>query len=122
MAILGLAAIAAAAAHQDNQHSNASNNSAQWDIGYNDGLHGVPYHNVARSDGYSGGCDAGVRQRNQDTSHHSGPRPCAGGAVRTWAAAASAPSSMSAVASPTWILSSGNTQYGIFCNRDTPSA
>ena len=49
MAILGLAAIAAAAAHQDNQHSNASNNSAQWDIGYNDGLHGVPYHNVARS-------------------------------------------------------------------------
>ncbi|WP_271680098.1 hypothetical protein [Thermomonas mangrovi] len=71
-AIIGAAAIAAALAHKNNQHTNAGNNGAQWDIGYNDGLHGVPYHNVARSDAYATGYDAGVQQRSRNTSYHSG--------------------------------------------------
>lgn len=123
MAILGLAAIAAAAAHQDNQHSNASNNSAQWDIGYNDGLHGVPYHNVARSDGYSEGYDAGVQQRNQNTSYHSGRGGYAQAARFKDLVGGSSISAIDTMSARGFAdvdsFSSGNTQYGIFYNRDT---
>ncbi|HQW59023.1 MAG TPA: hypothetical protein PLU13_02360 [Thermomonas sp.] len=123
MAILGLAAIAAAAAHQDNQHSNASNNSAQWDIGYNDGLHGVPYHNVARSDGYSGGYDAGVRQRNQNTSYHSGRGGYAQAARFKDLQGTDATRAIDAMTERGFAnvdtISETNTIYGIFYNRST---
>jgi hypothetical protein len=71
-AIVGAAAIAAALAHKNNHHTDANNHGAQWDIGYNDGLHGVPYHNGARSDAYAQGYDAGTQQRSRNTSYHTG--------------------------------------------------
>jgi hypothetical protein len=71
-AIIGAAAIAAALAHKSGAHADASNHAGQWDIGYNDGLHGVPYHNSARADAYAQGYDAGTQQRNRNTSYHSG--------------------------------------------------
>jgi hypothetical protein len=122
-AVLGAAAIAAALAHENNQHANASNHGAQWDIGYNDGLHGVPYHNGARSDAYAQGYDAGVQQRDRNTSYHTGR---GGYAQAARFKDLEGEDSIRAIDRMTERgftnvddLESGNAQYAIFYNRST---
>lgn len=71
-ALVGIAAIAAALAHNSNAHGNPEDKSGQHDLGYNDGLHNAPYYNPSRSDAYSSGYEQGVAQRSRNTSYHSG--------------------------------------------------
>lgn len=44
---------------------------AEFDRGYNDGLHGATYHNYSRSDGYSHGYQQGTDEREANLRHHS---------------------------------------------------
>jgi hypothetical protein len=122
-AVIGAAAIAAAVAHQNNQHTNAKNHGAQWDIGYNDGLHGVPYHNVARSDAYAQGYDAGTQQRDRNTSYHTGRGGYAQAARFGDLEGEDSIRAIDRMSERGFVnvddLESGNTQYGIFYNRNT---
>lgn len=75
-AIIGAAIIAAASHksghHDDGKHYTSQADDAQYDRGFNDGLHNMAYHNYDRNDAYSSGYGAGVAQRNRNTSYHSG--------------------------------------------------
>ncbi len=76
-AVVGVALLAAALSHKSSHHDNQTHTSdtsgeVQFDRGYNDGLHGVPYNNYDRSDQYADGYDAGVSQRDTNTRHHTG--------------------------------------------------
>jgi hypothetical protein len=70
-AAIGVAALAAAIAHQNNAHDNKANTGGQHDLGYNDGLHNAPYYNPSRSEAYSSGYEQGVAQRGRNISYHS---------------------------------------------------
>lgn len=70
-AIIGVAALAAAAAHKNNAHDNKADTGGQFDLGYNDGLHNAPYYNPSRSEAYSSGYEQGVDQRSRNISYHS---------------------------------------------------
>ena len=58
--------------HDDNKHYSDRDAEAQYERGYQDGLHNASYHNYDRSDAYSSGYSAGVDQRNANLSHHHG--------------------------------------------------
>ena len=63
--------------HYDNNHYNNAQYEADYERGYNDGLHNYAYHNYSRSDQYSNGFEAGVRQRGhngyyRDNNYHGG--------------------------------------------------
>ena len=58
--------------HDDNKHLSDQKAEADYERGYNDGLHNAAYHNYDRSDAYSSGYSAGVDQRSANLSHHSG--------------------------------------------------
>ncbi|WP_128891554.1 hypothetical protein [Erythrobacter sp. HKB08] len=58
--------------HDDNKHYDDVNDEAHYERGYNDGLHSVAYHNWDNSQSYSSGYQAGVAQRNRNTSYHHG--------------------------------------------------
>jgi hypothetical protein len=122
-AVIGAAAIAAALAHKNNQHTNASNHGAQWDIGYNDGLHGVPYHNGARSDAYAQGYDSGVQQRDRNTSYQTGRGGYAQVARFNDLEGEDSIRAIDRMTERGFTnvddLESGNAQYGIFYNRST---
>lgn len=70
-AVIGIAALAAAAAHKNNAHDNKADTGGQFDLGYNDGLHNAPYYNPSRSEAYASGYEQGVDQRNRNISYHS---------------------------------------------------
>lgn len=55
--------------HNDNNHYGNAQYEADYERGYNDGLYNYPYHNYSRSDYYSQGFEAGVRQRNYNGSY-----------------------------------------------------
>ena len=55
--------------HNDNNHYGNAQYEADYERGYNDGLYNYPYHNYSRSDYYSQGFEAGVRQRNHNGSY-----------------------------------------------------
>ena len=58
--------------HDDNEHHEDQAAEAQYERGYQDGLHNAAYHNYDRSDAYSSGYSAGVDQRRANLSHHEG--------------------------------------------------
>jgi hypothetical protein len=73
-AMAAIAAIAAIAAHKsghhdDGQHYSNHQQEADYERGYNDGLHNEPYHNYSRSDAYSDGYESGVDQRRSNTAY-----------------------------------------------------
>jgi hypothetical protein len=73
-AILGVAALAHKSHDRNNNKSNNNYNSSQeiadFDRGYRDGLHHTPYHNYGNSRAYSDGYSEGMQQRDQETRHH----------------------------------------------------
>ena len=44
--------------------------TAEFDRGYTDGLHGATYHNYSRSDAYAHGYEKGVEEREENLRHH----------------------------------------------------
>lgn len=56
--------------HDDNRHHDDQQAEADYERGYNDGLHNAAYHNYDRSDAYSSGYQAGVDERQANLSHH----------------------------------------------------
>lgn len=56
--------------HDDNKHHDDREAEADYERGYNDGLHNASYHNYNRSDAYSSGYSAGVDEREANLSHH----------------------------------------------------
>lgn len=126
-AVVGAAIIAAALAHRANSSSggaaNEPNHGPQFDLGYNDGIHAMPYHNPGRSDAYSQGYDEGVRQRDRNTDYHAGRggyAPASGfkdleGEDSIRAIDAMAERGFDDVDS----FESGDTRYGIFYQRGT---
>jgi hypothetical protein len=60
--------------HDDKKHYDDRNQDEEFERGYNDGKHHHNFSNYNNSDAYRRGYDAGVQQRNDNTSyrHHSG--------------------------------------------------
>jgi len=56
--------------HDDNKHAEDQKAEADYERGYNDGLHNAAYHNYDRSEAYSTGYTAGVDEREANLSHH----------------------------------------------------
>lgn len=82
-AVAAVALIAALASHKsghhdDGQHYGDSQREADYERGYNDGLHNETYHNYSRSDSYSSGYQNGVEQRGRNTSYRDDHRWGAG--------------------------------------------
>lgn len=127
-AAVGVALIAALAAshksshHDDGKHYDDHGHDAQYERGYNDGLHAVAYHNYDKSDYYSRGYESGVDQRQRNTSYHSGRggysthASLAGikGRDSIWAIDEMSARGFASVDS----FRSGNTLYGIYYKRD----
>jgi len=109
--------------HDDGQHLNDQQAEAQYERGYNDGLHNVAYHNYEKTDAYSSGYSAGVSQRQRNTSSHSGRggySPHASlegiqGRDPIWAFDEIRGRGFTNVDT----ITSGNTIYGIYFNRST---
>lgn len=80
LAIGAVALIGAVAAshkshhHDDGKHYDDRNQDEEFERGYSDGKHHHTFANYNNSDAYSRGYDAGIQQRNDNTSyrHHSG--------------------------------------------------
>lgn len=58
--------------HDGDKHYGDAQSEADYERGYRDGLYNQAYHNYSRSDPYSRGYEAGVRQREQNTSYRPG--------------------------------------------------
>jgi hypothetical protein len=60
--------------HDDNNHYSDRNQDEEFERGYNDGKYHHRYSNENNTDAYGKGYDAGVQQRDRDTSYrrHSG--------------------------------------------------
>jgi hypothetical protein len=109
--------------HDNNQHLSDAQAEAQYERGYNDGLHNVAYHNPDRLDAYSSGYTAGVDQRDRNTSSHSGR---GGYVAHVSLNDLTGSDSIRAIDTITGrgftnvdAFTSGNTQYGIYYNRST---
>lgn len=57
--------------HDDGEHHTDRQAEADYERGYNDGLHNASYHNRSRSDAYSSGYSAGVDEREANLRNHS---------------------------------------------------
>ena len=109
--------------HDDGKHYADESHDAQYERGYNDGLHNAAYHNYDRSDYYAQGYQSGVDQRDRNTSHHSGRGGYAAhgslkgiqGQDAIWAIDEMRNRGFANVDS----FSSGNTLYGIYYHRGT---
>jgi hypothetical protein len=64
--------------HDNNQHYGDQQQEAEYERGYNDGLHNQAYHNYSRSEQYSSGYQNGVQQRGHNTSYRDDHRWGAG--------------------------------------------
>ena len=73
-AIIGAAALAHQS-HERNEKHQDQKSVSEFDRGYRDGLYNQPYHNYQRTDAYSDGYSAGIREREEQTSY----RPRHGG-------------------------------------------
>ncbi len=122
-AVVGAAIIAAALAHRSNGSQGNANHGSQFDLGYNDGIHNVPYHNPGRSDAYSQGYDEGVQQRERNTGHHSGRGGYAQAASFKDLEGESSIRAIDAMSERGFAdadsFESGDTSYSIFYNRTT---
>ncbi len=56
--------------HDDNKHYSDREDEAQYERGYQDGIHYASFDNYDRSDAYSKGYSAGIDERNANLSHH----------------------------------------------------
>ncbi|MBK6749786.1 MAG: hypothetical protein KA956_01870 [Pyrinomonadaceae bacterium] len=79
IAIAAAAAIGGTAAivhkahdHDDDRHWEDGNRESEYERGHRDGLYNTSYHNWNNSRDYSSGYASGVRERNNNTSYHSG--------------------------------------------------
>jgi hypothetical protein len=105
-ALIAAAAVAGVAAyvhhnknHDNGKHHDDDRREAEYDRGYQDGLHGAQFNNYSRSDDYTQGYDAGSHDRNVknsynarntwDADRHGAPdvarRVCVGEASSAWA-------------------------------------
>lgn len=109
--------------HDDGQHLSDQQAEAQYERGYNDGLHNAAYHNYDKADAYSSGYSAGVSQRQRNTSGHSGRGGYAPHVSLNGLQGMDSVRAIDVVSSRGFAdvdsFSSGNTQYGIFYNRST---
>lgn len=70
---IGVAAVAHKAHnHDDDRHWEDSNQEADYERGYRDGMYNQSYHNWSNSSQYSSGYAAGVGERRHQTSYSSG--------------------------------------------------
>ena len=69
-ALLG-ALIGGSKSHHEDGNDYSSNDRAEFDRGYRDGLHHASYHNYSRSDAYSDGYQKGADERVANLNHHS---------------------------------------------------
>ncbi len=127
-AVAGVALLAALLSHKkhnhpDNQHLADQQTEAQYERGYNDGLHGAAYHNYDRSDSYSTGYSNGVEQKNSNTSYHHGRGGYSQVAKFDDLTNARASSADSALGQRGFgnvdAFKSGNTAYTIWYRRDS---
>jgi hypothetical protein len=73
-AVAGIAILGALLSHKSHQKDDKNYNeqqTAEFERGYNDGLHNASYHNYNRSDVYSHGYERGVEQRSYNLQSHS---------------------------------------------------
>lgn len=125
-AAIGVALLAALVSHKSSHHDDGkhyadSAHDAQYDRGYTDGLHNMPYHNYDRTDYYSQGYQAGVDQRSRNTGYHSGRGGYGAhtqiadlkGRDSIWAIDEMRARNFEGVDS----ITSGNTVYGVYYNR-----
>ncbi|MCP5388772.1 MAG: hypothetical protein H6915_03325 [Novosphingobium sp.] len=125
-AALGVALVAALASHKSSHHEDGKHyddqaHDAQYERGFNDGLHNAAYHNYDKSDYYARGYEAGVDQRSRNTGYHSGKGGYSHhvslsgiqGRDAIWAIDEMTARGFENVDS----FSSGNTLYGIYYNR-----
>ena len=123
MAILGAQLGHKSNHHEDKQHYASVEDEAHFDRGYNDGLHNVAYHNYDRSSSYSSGYQAGVQQREANTSYHHGRggyHPAARSDDLQGARAAGGMDEMSLRGfAQVDNFTSGNTRYSIQYKSDT---
>lgn len=74
-AIIGAIALAHKSHNHDNgQHYDDDASDAAYERGFRDGLYSQAYHNYDRSEPYSRGYEAGVSQKDRETSHRDGHR------------------------------------------------
>lgn len=82
-ALIGVAALASKSHHRNDKEYDTQG-TAEFERGYRDGLYNQTYHNYSRTDAYSDGYSAGVKERGQQTSyrddysHHAGYEPYSG--------------------------------------------
>jgi hypothetical protein len=69
IALLG-ALLSSKSHHQDDKNYN-DQDTAEFDRGFNDGLHNAAYHNYSRSEAYAHGYGKGTEQRNINLRNHS---------------------------------------------------
>lgn len=125
---VGALLIAALTSHKSDHHDNSQHLTdqqaeAQYERGYSDGLHNTSYHNYDKSESYAGGYTAGVEQRRQNTSYHSGHGGYSNsvslqgikGQSSIWAFDEMTNRGFRNVDA----ITSGNTQYGIYYNGKT---
>jgi hypothetical protein len=117
--------------HDDNNHANvqaanAQADEAQFERGYQDGIHNVAYHNYDRADAYSRGYESGVEQRGHNTSYRNSSGNRAGYRPSVNVTDLNGTDSVRAIdamgergfANVDSIVS-GNSIYGIWYNRTT---
>jgi len=127
-AAIGVALLAALASHKshdhdDGQHYADQREEEQYERGYNDGLHNESYHNWDRSNQYSSGYQAGVRQRQNNTSYHSGRGGYAPHVSIADLKGMDSIRAIDAIHDRGFVdadsITSGSTIYGIYYNRET---
>lgn len=127
-AIIGAVVLGAVLAHKSSHHDNGAHyaNTAdeeQYERGFYDGQQNHSYHNYDRSDSYASGYQAGVDQRNRDSGYHSGRGGYAQAQRISDLQGSDSISAIDAMSSRGFAnvdsFDSGNTQYGIFWNRNT---
>ena len=70
-ALIGVAALASKSHHRNDREYDTQG-TAEFERGYRDGLYNQTYHNYSRTDAYSDGYAAGVKERGQQTSYRDG--------------------------------------------------
>lgn len=127
-AVAGAALLGALFSHKshhygDDEAPTKEEESAEFERGYQHGLHNAPYHNYNRSDFYSRGYSAGVEERQAKLRHHprrGGYQAAVGFSDLEGARAAGGMSEMERRGfRQVDNFTSGNTRYSIQWNRNT---
>lgn len=124
--VAGAALLAGILSHKSHHKQGANYDQQQtqeFDYGYRDGLYNGSYHNTNRSDAYARGYEAGVNERNANLSHHSGRGGYAKAVRISDIKGMNAVKAFDVMVSRGFAnvdaFSSGNTNYGVYYNRET---